>query len=132
MRLIQTKSQEVMNSMQSILQKQEVMLDRKQRSFANDFDRWVRTNPEEQQDDSNTGKSEKTNDKQLTEMNEVMTEAKNETKYLVAKGKKSRFNHVLDRYFKIWRCYECDYRFCPLCLTFLLKINCLDGNSLSL
>src|SRR5699024_8227181 len=37
MRLIQTKSQEVMNSIQSIFQKQEVMLDRKQRSFADDF-----------------------------------------------------------------------------------------------
>ncbi|MFU2311925.1 hypothetical protein [Staphylococcus saprophyticus] len=59
-----------MNRMQSILQKQEVMLDRKQRSFANDFDRWTRTNSEEQQqDDSNTGKSAK-NERQATDREE--------------------------------------------------------------
>lgn len=70
MQLIQTKSQEVMNRMQSILQKQEVMLDRKQRSFANDFDRWTRKNSEEQQqDDSNTGKSAK-NERQATDRDE--------------------------------------------------------------
>lgn len=33
-------------------------------------------------------RQKKTNDRQLTEMNEFMTEAKNETKDLVAKGKK--------------------------------------------